>query len=73
MPVEVGHEAPDFELPDQHRQSVRLSDFRGTREVGAALRGTFVIDTNGIVRWKVVNGIPEGRDTDDYRKALADL
>jgi mycoredoxin-dependent peroxiredoxin len=28
MPVEVGQEAPDFELPDQTRTKVKLSDFR---------------------------------------------
>ncbi|WFE47072.1 peroxiredoxin [Verrucosispora sp. WMMD1129] len=33
MPVEVGVEAPDFELKDQNNQQVRLSDFRGRRTV----------------------------------------
>lgn len=27
--IKVGAEAPDFSLPDQHGQSVRLSDFQG--------------------------------------------
>jgi len=31
--VDVGDEAPDFELPDQDRQPVRLSSFRGTKNV----------------------------------------
>jgi mycoredoxin-dependent peroxiredoxin len=31
--VEVGHEAPDFELRDQTGQPVRLSDYRGKRAV----------------------------------------
>ncbi len=31
--VDVGDEAPDFELPDQDRQPVRLSSFRGDRNV----------------------------------------
>jgi peroxiredoxin len=31
--AEVGCLAPDFELPDQHRRPVRLSDFRGRRHV----------------------------------------
>ena len=31
--IEVGHEAPDFELPDQHGRPVRLSSFRGSRNV----------------------------------------
>lgn len=40
---------------------------------GLALRGTFVIDTEGVVRWKVVNAIPDARDIDEYREALAGL
>ena len=31
--VDVGDEAPDFELPDQHRNPVRLSGFRGQKNV----------------------------------------
>ena len=33
MPIAVGTEAPDFELKDQHGQTVRLSSFRGVRNV----------------------------------------
>ncbi len=33
MPVEVGAQAPDFVLKDQNNQEVRLSDFRGVRNV----------------------------------------
>jgi len=33
MAVEVGQEAPDFELNDQHGQPVRLSSFRGAKNV----------------------------------------
>lgn len=40
---------------------------------GLAMRGTFVIDTEGVVRWKVVNAIPDARDIGEYRKALAEL
>jgi mycoredoxin-dependent peroxiredoxin len=150
--VEIGDEAPDFELPDQHGTPVRLSSFRGAKKVvlvfyplafspvcsgelcalredfpevnsddvelltvsvdslfthrawaeaedfqfglladfwphgavattygvfneekGLAIRGTFIIDTHGIVRWKVVNPIPQARDIADYSKALAEL
>ena len=153
MAVEIGDEAPDFELPDQHGTPVKLSSFRGSKNVvlvfyplafspvcsgelcalredfpeatnrddvelltvsvdsmfthrawadaehfqfslladfwphgavareygvfdedrGVALRGTFVIDKAGIVRWKVVNPIPQARDIADYQKALAAL
>jgi peroxiredoxin len=150
--VQVGQEAPDFELPDQHGRPVRLSSYRGAKNVvlvfyphaftptctgeicairdeGAALaaddvqvlaiscdptaslrvfgeqtgvdypllsdfwphgevstaygvffeprgfatRGTFVIDKQGVVRWAVVNGPGEARDTADYAEALARL
>jgi peroxiredoxin len=153
MAVEIGQEAPDFELPDQHGTPVKLSSFRGKKNVvlvfyplafspvcsgelcglrdsfpeatsrddvelltvsvdsffthrawadaekfefpllsdfwphgavaksygvfdedkGLATRGTFVIDSRGVVRWKVVNPIPQARDIADYQKALADL
>ena len=33
MAIEIGDQAPDFALPDQHRQTVRLSDFRGSKNV----------------------------------------
>ncbi|MQY08253.1 peroxiredoxin [Actinomadura macrotermitis] len=153
MAVEVGDSAPDFELKDQHGAPVRLSDFRGDKNVvlvfyplafsgvctgelcairdelptfgaeddvqvlavsvdsvfalrawaeqekytfpllsdfwphggvarrygvfdeakGLATRGTFIIDTAGVVRWKVENALPDARDLDEYRKALAEL
>jgi peroxiredoxin len=40
---------------------------------GRAVRGTFVIDTAGVVRWSIVNPVHEPRDSDDYLKALAEL
>jgi peroxiredoxin len=152
MAVEIGDVAPDFELPDQHGTPVKLSSFRGSKNVvlvfyplafsgvcsgelcglrddfpevdrddvelltvsvdsmfthrawadaekfefgllsdfwphgdvakaygvfnderGISVRGTFVIDKDGVVRWKVVNPIPQARDIADYQKALAAL
>jgi peroxiredoxin len=153
MAVEIGDEAPDFELPDQHGTPVKLSSFRGKKNVvlvfyplafspvcsgelcglrdsfpeatsredvelltvsvdsffthrawadaekfefslladfwphgavaksygvfdedkGLAVRGTFVIDKQGKVTWKVVNPILQARDIADYQKALASL
>ena len=152
MAVEVGEQAPDFELSDQRGKPVRLSSFRGAKNVvlvfyplafsevcsgelcalrddfpeadrddvelltvsvdssyahrvwadregfgfellsdfwphgevakrygvfnedrGFSVRGTFIIDKGGIVRWKVVNPAPQARDIADYQKALAAL
>ncbi|MEC4016184.1 peroxiredoxin [Streptomyces sp. H27-D2] len=152
MAVEVGTEAPDFELRNQHGELIRLSGFRGEKNVvlvfypfaftgvctgelaalrdelptflneetqllavsndslftlrvfaeqerlgfpllsdfwphgtasraygvfdedkGCAMRGTFVIDKDGVVRWTVVNGMPDARDLSEYAKALAAL
>ncbi|WP_405597204.1 peroxiredoxin [Streptomyces sp. NBC_01410] len=39
-------------------------------EKGCAVRGTFIIDKEGVVRWTVVNSLPEARDLNDYVKAL---
>jgi mycoredoxin-dependent peroxiredoxin len=152
MAVEIGDQAPDFELKDQHGTPVRLSSFRGAKNVvlvfyplafsgvctgelcamrdefpevtrddvelltvsvdstfalrtwadqekfgfellsdfwphgavaklygvfeenmGIATRGTFIIGKDGVVRWKVVNPIPQARDIAEYQKALAAL
>ena len=40
-------------------------------KVGVATRGSFLIDTDGVVRWSVVNQIGEARDLAGYRAALA--
>lgn len=42
-------------------------------ERGCAVRGSFVIDQAGVVRWSVVNAMAEARDPDDYAEALAGL
>jgi mycoredoxin-dependent peroxiredoxin len=42
-------------------------------KAGAALRGTFIIDREGIVRYAVVNAIPDARDPGEYEKVLASL
>ncbi|MFB7943233.1 peroxiredoxin [Streptomyces sp. NPDC127049] len=40
---------------------------------GCAVRGTFIIDKEGVVRWTVVNALPDARDLDAYVKALETL
>ena len=40
---------------------------------GLALRGTFIVDKQGKVVYKVVNAIKSPRDLDEYRKVLAGL
>jgi peroxiredoxin len=40
---------------------------------GCAVRGTFVIDKEGIIRWSVVNGLGDARNNEDYKAALAAL
>jgi len=40
-------------------------------ERGCAVRGTFLIDREGVVRWTVVNGLADARSLDDYRAAIA--
>ena len=42
-------------------------------DAGAPNRGTYVIDREGLVRWKVQKGIGDRRDLSEYRAALAGL
>ncbi len=40
---------------------------------GFALRATFIIDKEGILRWQVINQPGDARNSDDYKAALAEL
>jgi peroxiredoxin len=40
---------------------------------GCAIRGTFIIDKSGILRWSVLNSIGDARNLVDYKEALAKL
>lgn len=40
---------------------------------GFSIRGTFVIDKEGVLRWQVVNGPGDARNAADYKAALASL
>lgn len=41
--------------------------------IGAATRGSYLIDTTGTTRWKIENGLPDKRDMDAYKTALESL
>jgi peroxiredoxin len=70
-------EAEKYEFP-------LLSDFWPHGEVarsygvfnektGFAIRGTFLVDTSGVLRWSLVNGPGEARPLAAYREAVAAL
>ena len=40
---------------------------------GMPIRGTFLIDTEGVIRWTLINPPGEQRDFNGYRAALAEL
>jgi peroxiredoxin len=40
---------------------------------GAAVRGTFLIDRDGVIRWSLVNEIGQARDFTGYHTALREL
>ncbi|HUW88864.1 MAG TPA: peroxiredoxin [Candidatus Paceibacterota bacterium] len=40
---------------------------------GCAIRGTFIIDKRGILRWQVVNVMGDARSALDYKTAIAAL
>jgi peroxiredoxin len=42
-------------------------------DLGCALRGTFIIDKSGVIRWAVVNGLGDARNNGDYKAAIATL
>ena len=44
-----------------------------SERVGVALRGTFIIDKAGVIRWSVVHSIGEAREANDYLRVLAEI
>ena len=42
-------------------------------ERGCAIRGTFIIDKSGVLRWSVVNSLGDARNLVDDKEALAKL
>jgi peroxiredoxin len=41
--------------------------------LGAAMRATYVIDRDGVIRWAIGSAIPNSRDVADYLEALGAL
>ena len=41
--------------------------------IGAAERGTFIVDRDGVLRWSVRTAMGEARDLSAYQKALSEL
>ena len=41
--------------------------------MGAAVRGTFLVDRTGVLRWSMVNGPGQARPLSAYREAVASL
>lgn len=61
-------------LSDYWPHGATAQDYRVLRASnGSALRGTFLIDRNGVVHWTLVNGISEKRDFSGYHAALKEL
>jgi peroxiredoxin len=42
-------------------------------QTGFAIRGTFLVDRDGVIRWTLINGPGEPRDFSGYRSTLAEL
>lgn len=60
-------------LADFHPKGAVASQYGAyVEDAGFATRLTFVIDSKGIVRRKVVSSVPEARNAEEYLEALAD-
>jgi mycoredoxin-dependent peroxiredoxin len=66
-------EGIDFDLLSDHWPHGAVADAYGVfdREAGCALRGTFVLDAEGVITWQMVNGIGEPRDLASVLDRLA--
>ncbi len=68
-------EGYEFDLLSDHWPHGAVAQEYGAffEPAGFALRGTFIIDSEGVIRWQVINQPGEARSKDDYKAALADL
>ena len=62
-----------FDLLTDHWPHGEIASAYGVfdAQVGCAIRGSFLVDAQGIVRWKVVNQLGEGREIAEHLAALA--
>ncbi len=62
-----------FDLLSDHWPHGSISQAYGVfdQQAGCALRGSFVIDADGVVTWAVANGIGEPRNLAELLEALA--
>ena len=62
-----------FDLLSDHWPHGAIADAYGVfdADAGCALRGTFVLDAEGVITWRTVNGIGEPRDLADVLGRLA--
>lgn len=65
-------EALPFDLLTDHWPHGAIARAYGVfdDDTGAALRGSFVLNAAGVVRWRTVNGIGEARDIEQHLAAL---
>jgi peroxiredoxin len=66
-------EALPFDLLTDHWPHGAIAQAYGIfdDQAGCALRATFVLDAEGVVTWRVVNGIGEPREMTDLLAVLA--
>jgi peroxiredoxin len=66
-------EGVEFDLLSDHWPHGAIAQGYGVfdAEAGCALRATFVLDAEGVVTWRTVNGIGEPRDLADVLDRLA--
>ena len=68
-------EGYDFDLLSDHWPHGEVASAYGVfnEKAGAANRGSFVIDKDGVVRYAVLKAISDVRDPAEYEKVLASL
>lgn len=69
------NEGLDFDLVTDHWPHGAIARAFGVfdEESGCALRGSFVLDAEGVVRWSVVNAIGDARDIAAHVAAISQL